>query len=52
MKNFSSAVMTYEEAIETDNKNYEAYYKLGWLQVKHEKIKEGTDNLMKAVSLA
>ena len=46
-----SSIKTYEHAILTNTKNFYPYYKLGWLQAKNKKLKEGVDNLTKALSL-
>jgi len=45
LSDVDSAVKTYEHAILINTKNFFPYFKLGWLQAKNKKLKEGVDNL-------
>ncbi|CAD8177771.1 unnamed protein product [Paramecium octaurelia] len=48
---FEKAEKTYRRAIDVNNKDYLSYYKLGQMQIRNKKLKEGIDNLSKAQTL-
>lgn len=47
----TNAIRSYEQAISANTKNFLPYYKLGWMQVKQNSLKDGIFNLLKAQSL-